>query len=337
MLARMLEKLDRVAQRLNDSPSEKLEGVNQFELRDSGDDRAYFLAEIDGCVRFMAGRHATPDVTVRLTETVVDLIAAGADLQDPAVLSDLEVEGDPSKIFPVYLLEDEAPSWLEWAREVSSREVPIPAAIERVEATPEAVQAAIAKGVPFVIRAGQGAPSWTLDTLERDYGDLPATMLAGARTVRDSLQRIRAGKTVDGAYRAPEAMIRDLGVPAFLAGRLDGRPKLFLAPQGGVTPAHRDNSPGLAWHILGRKRWLLLPPCFADRVAIRGTEPSSQLAGVDFDAPDAARPDSFKGVRPVEVMVHPGESVYLPALWFHQVHQEDLTVSVSYFVVNDAA
>ncbi len=339
MIARMLEQLERVARRLNEDPNEKLEGVNQFELRDSGDDRAYFLAQIDGEVKFLPGRHSAPDVTVTLTEAAVNLISGGADLQDPAVLSDLEVSGDPSKIFPVYLLEDDAPAWLEWAAEVSRRDCPIPTSIERVDPTQSAVEAAIAKGAPFVIRAPAGAaPKWTLDYIDKSFGDLPASVVAGTRTVRESLDRIRGGKTVDGAYRAPEAMVADVGVPTFLANKLDGRPKLFLAPPGGVTPAHRDNSPGLAWHLIGRKRWLFLPPSYADRVYIRATEPNAQLAGVDFNAPlDGDRPPLFRDVVPAEVVVHPGESVYIPALWFHQVHQEDLTVSMSYFVVNDSA
>ena len=36
-------------------------------------------------------------------------------------------------------------------------------------------------------------------------------------------------------------------------------------------------------------------------------------------------------IEPYEVIINPGETLYLPAGWFHQVYQSDDTIAVNYW------
>ncbi len=53
---------------------------------------------------------------------------------------------------------------------------------------------------------------------------------------------------------------------------------------------------------------------------------------LDPTAPDtAAHRPLFKLASPVTVVVRPGETLYLPALWLHHVKQRGLTIAVNHW------
>jgi peptidyl-lysine (3S)-dioxygenase / protease len=63
--------------------------------------------------------------------------------------------------------------------------------------------------------------------------------------------------------------------------------------------------------------------------------PSDTLSwiAVDVDAPEAqeAHPELFQHINPIRCTVRAGETLYLPAMWYHQVSQTTLTVSINYW------
>lgn len=63
--------------------------------------------------------------------------------------------------------------------------------------------------------------------------------------------------------------------------------------------------------------------------------PSVELTwiGVDVDAPGALEeyPELFMYVKPIRCTVKAGETLYIPAMWYHQVSQTKLTISVNYW------
>ena len=105
-----------------------------------------------------------------------------------------------------------------------------------------------------------------------------------------------------------------------------GRDGFFwLGPRGTLTPWHHDLTNNLLVQVLGRKRVRMAPPwafgrmknrlhCFSDW----GNE--ALPAGVG----DADRPPVL------EVVIGPGEAIFLPVGWWHQVEALDLSASMSF-------
>ena len=51
---------------------------------------------------------------------------------------------------------------------------------------------------------------------------------------------------------------------------------------------------------------------------------------IDLDRPDFERYPLFRDVKVLEVIVEPGETVFLPLGWWHQVTALDVSLSFSY-------
>ena len=110
----------------------------------------------------------------------------------------------------------------------------------------------------------------------------------------------------------------------------------LAGPAGATTFLHRDRFRTHAWlaQIVGRKKWTLFPP---DQYALlfRDPEPGAQAA-VNIDDPDEDRFPHFGRATPIEVVLHPGEMILVPAGWLHQVTSLDPSISVTGNWVNAA-
>jgi hypothetical protein len=106
-----------------------------------------------------------------------------------------------------------------------------------------------------------------------------------------------------------------------------GPPRFWLGPAGTVTPLHCDYDDNIFAQIWGSKRIFLSPPHHDE--FLYPSEANAILFGSPFDpeVPDFERfPLARKAVL-VECIVHPGEMLYVPAGWYHQVRA--LTFSLS--------
>lgn len=99
----------------------------------------------------------------------------------------------------------------------------------------------------------------------------------------------------------------------------------WLGPRGTLTPWHHDLTNNLLVQVLGRKHVRMAPPwafarmrnsrhCFSDW----GNEPLPAGAG-DADTPPV-----------LETIIGPGEAIFLPVGWWHQVEALDLSASMSF-------
>jgi hypothetical protein len=109
----------------------------------------------------------------------------------------------------------------------------------------------------------------------------------------------------------------------------------LAGPAGATTFIHRDRRGTHAWlaQIVGRKKWTMFPPDQLPLVHNRNFEPGASPF-VNISDPD---PDSFPRFReatPVEFILQPGELLFVPSGWLHQVTSLDPTISVSGNFVN---
>jgi hypothetical protein len=106
-----------------------------------------------------------------------------------------------------------------------------------------------------------------------------------------------------------------------------GPPRFWLGPAGTVTPLHCDYDDNIFAQVWGSKRIFLAPP--HHDAYLYPKEANAILSGSPFDpeAPDFERFPLARQAHLVECIVAPGEMLYVPAGWYHQVRA--LTFSLS--------
>jgi hypothetical protein len=106
-----------------------------------------------------------------------------------------------------------------------------------------------------------------------------------------------------------------------------GPPRFWIGPAGTMTPLHCDYDDNIFAQIWGAKRIFLAPP--HHDAFLYPTEANALLFGspVDPAKPDYERYPLSRQANLVEVIVRPGDMLYVPAGWYHHVHA--LTFSLS--------
>jgi hypothetical protein len=100
----------------------------------------------------------------------------------------------------------------------------------------------------------------------------------------------------------------------------------WFGPAGTVTPLHHDAMNVLFCQVVGRKRFRLVSPL--DSPYLYNTV--SVYSDVDPKAPDIDRFPLYANAQVLDVVLAPGESLFLPVGWWHHVESLDRSISVSF-------
>jgi hypothetical protein len=106
-----------------------------------------------------------------------------------------------------------------------------------------------------------------------------------------------------------------------------GPPRFWIGPAGTLTPLHSDFDDNIFAQVWGSKRIFLAPPHHDEFLYPRQANPVLFGSPVDPEAPDFERYPLARQATMLEVMVNPGDMLYIPAGWYHQVRA--LTFSLS--------
>ncbi|MBA5606333.1 cupin-like domain-containing protein [Duganella sp. FT3S] len=228
----------------------------------------------------------------------------------------------------------------------AARDLPAIAAVPRLgplDAAAFRVQAEL--GLPFMLSGIVNR--WPLTSLppsilRERYGHVPV--------------RARVGDYINTAF-APDRAMRDMTMLAYLdlvaagtdalppyLGNLElrelnrlchwptyfdkmGPPRFWVGPAGTVTPLHCDYDDNIFAQVWGTKRIFLSPP--HHEAFLYPKEANAILFGSPFDpeAPDFERFPLARQATMIECIVEPGDMLYVPAGWYHQVRA--LTFSLS--------
>ncbi len=218
--------------------------------------------------------------------------------------------------------------------------------IKRLDA--QAFEARARQGLPFVMTGLVGR--WPLlrltpHDLREQYGEMPV--------------RARTGDYIRQAFRADRPM-RDMTLREYLdlePGRIHGPdepppyvgnmelrelnrlchwpayfqkmgpPRFWLGPIGTMTPLHCDFDDNIFAQIWGTKRIFLVPPHHDEFLYVREANPVLFGSPFDPEQPDFEAYPLARQANAVEVIVEPGDMLYVPAGWYHQVRA--LTFSLS--------
>ena len=206
-----------------------------------------------------------------------------------------------------------------------------------------------AQGLPFVLTGL--VKRWPLSnltpqTLRDRYGHLPVrarvgdyvnTAFAPDRAMQDMSMREYLDLVDTGPQNLPPGLppylgnleLRELNNmchwPAYF-GKM-GPPRFWLGPSGTVTPLHCDYDDNIFAQIWGSKRIFLSPPHHDE--FLYPSAANAILFGSSFnpEAPDFEKFPLARQASMIECIVHPGQLLYVPAGWYHQVRA--LTFSLS--------
>jgi len=202
-----------------------------------------------------------------------------------------------------------------------------------------------AEGLPFLITGVVNRwplAALTPETLRERFshlqvrarvGDYINTAFAPDRAMQDMTMLEYLELVADGAHDLPPYLgnleLRELNSMCHWPAYFDklGPPRFWLGPAGTVTPLHCDYDDNIFAQIWGSKRIFLSPPHHDEFLYPR--EANAILFGSPFD-PEAPDFDKFPLARQatmIECIVNPGDLLYVPAGWYHQVRA--LTFSLS--------
>lgn len=108
------------------------------------------------------------------------------------------------------------------------------------------------------------------------------------------------------------------------------RTQILIGPTGTVTPLHQDLFENLYTTVVGCKQILLFEPS----APVYRCSPFSKLpnfAQVNPENPDYSRFKKFQQAQPYIVDLQPGETLYIPALWWHHLRNTKPTIAVSFW------
>ena len=115
--------------------------------------------------------------------------------------------------------------------------------------------------------------------------------------------------------------------PQYLQPTQDGQHCFFwYGPAGTVTPLHRDTCNILIAQVSGRKRYRLIPA--SQWRCVYNSE--GVFSDVDAASPDLDRYPGFRGATMTDVVVQPGEVLFMPVGWWHHVQALDVSMTVTF-------
>ncbi len=197
------------------------------------------------------------------------------------------------------------------------------------------------------------ARSWTAEGLKQRLGDLqvsPVVLNEGhvhvdlERGLVDEPMTFRAyidqlGEPPPPRYSltvgldGPLADLRqDLSVPPYCLGSIFMKVNLWVAPQRTITDAHYDMLHNLLAQVRGRRLVTLFAP---EDTPFLYPYPLRTLhwhhSQVQVEAPDLVRFPNFRRARALRVELMPGDLLFIPRGWWHQVEALEPSIAVNFF------
>ena len=197
------------------------------------------------------------------------------------------------------------------------------------------------------------ALDWTLDSLRRAAGHRTVPVELGGRyTDAGWSQRLMTlGQFIDQHVQRPATdgppgylaqyelfeqipeLAFDVPTPGYCwVGEKDPvHTNIWLGPAGTVSPLHHDPKHNCLVQVMGKKFVQVFAPEETPRLYPHETPMLHNTSQVDAERPDLARFPEFAAARHQEVVLEPGDLLYMPPGWWHYVRSLSVSCSVSYW------
>lgn len=107
--------------------------------------------------------------------------------------------------------------------------------------------------------------------------------------------------------------------------------KAWLGPRDTISPMHTDPKHNLLCQVFGSKRVILASPADTENLYAHETEFLGNTSRIDAAKPDLECFPLLAKVRFQELLLQPGDCLYLPPKWWHYVRSETPSFSVSFW------
>jgi hypothetical protein len=126
------------------------------------------------------------------------------------------------------------------------------------------------------------------------------------------------------------ALLGDLRYPAGVDPKKIYLVNLWFGPGNNITRLHYDVPHNFLVHFYGRKRITLFAPKDTARLYPFRTK-AYNMSQVNIDKPDLQRFPKLAEAQSYEAEIGPGDMLYIPPYWWHQVYSLELGISANYW------
>jgi hypothetical protein len=107
---------------------------------------------------------------------------------------------------------------------------------------------------------------------------------------------------------------------------------IWMATTGSLTKTHYDTEHNINVQVRGRKEIILFPSMQLDELYPRSVwDYRSNFSRVEIATPDFSRYPRFSRATPLRAILEPGDFIYIPIYWWHQVYTLDASLNVNFF------
>ena len=154
----------------------------------------------------------------------------------------------------------------------------------------------------------------------------------------DYIDMVYSGKVTNDYYmvansaffQRPEAqpLLKDFtAFPEYLNPATASRQSfLWYGPAGTVTPLHHATSNILMAQVVGTQAYRLIPASQWHYVY----NSNGVFSDVDCERPDLVRHPKFRDATVIDVVLRPGDVLFIPVGWWHHVRALDISMTVSF-------
>lgn len=87
-----------------------------------------------------------------------------------------------------------------------------------------------------------------------------------------------------------------------------------------IAECHYDGTPNFVASVGGLRRWIMAAPSECDKLyLLQKPSTSSRHSRVDWSAPDDSKYPHFKEALANEIILKPGDMLFVPGYWFHYI------------------
>ncbi len=198
----------------------------------------------------------------------------------------------------------------------------------------------VKKWTPDYLRRAIGTIQCDVETRQTPLFDLQTEPTLRRMTVAQYLDWVHSPEPPTEYYYLFQRAIfgeffelaEDIAPPALIP--LDRHTKtyinLWMGRAGTITPLHHDKTTNLLMQVAGTKRLILFAPQHNEHLYPheKGTR-AAHMSRVDIDNPDLAQFPLFAQARALETTLEPGDALFIPTLWWHQVYTITSGLSVN--------
>lgn len=205
---------------------------------------------------------------------------------------------------------------------------------------------------------GEKPGGWTLEALRQRFGDRVVSVIEttegrirkDARTGLD-FDTVRFGDYADAVERgeAPPSYVAvpprdwlpeldaEFGPPLYCRDAAWRNSRFWFGPSGTSVALHRDVAENIFFQLLGHKRFLIYAPAASPWLYSNGFSSAlPNFSRFDPERPDYASLPLSREVQPLEIVLGPGDALYLPSRWWHQVRALEVSASLNFWFANGA-